>query len=273
MIFRVQPPSPPLRPFVENLWYHEGVVCPYPMERLVPDGGIELIVDLTPTPKKIFGNDDRRSVATVNRAWIAGQRSGHIIFESAQHSRMIGARFRPGGAWPFLRLPVSEINNAVVELDDVWRGVTSSLRDRLCESATIDARFAILDQALTARAAGRLEPDGAVAAAVHRVMRRPGEIAVRGLAADLGWSQKRLVDRFKTCVGLRPKELARVFRFQQVLHRAMGAPALSWTELAHDAGYFDQAHFIHEFQTLSGLTPTRYAAERGNEPNFLPVWE
>jgi AraC-like DNA-binding protein len=273
MIVRVTLPSAPLRPFVENLWYHEGVVCAHPMERLVPDGGIELIVDLTPTPKKIFGNDDRRRITTVKGAWISGQHSGHIIFESANQSRMIGARFRPGGAWPFLGLPVAEVNDAVVEMDCLWGTGMSSLRDRLLEAPDVDARFEVLDAALRARAGGRLDQDRAVAFAVRRVMRNPGEVAVRRLADDLGFSQKRLVSRFRDCVGLKPKALARVFRFQHVLHRSIGDPARSWTQLAHEAGYYDQAHLVHEFQTLSGLTPTRYASERGGDVNFLPVWE
>jgi AraC-like DNA-binding protein len=274
MIFRVAQPSAPLRPFIENFWYHEGIVCAYPMERLVPDGGIELIVDLTPTPKKIFDNTNRARATSVRRAWIAGQRSGHLIFESAQGSKMIGARFRPGGAWPFVGMPVAELNEAVVEMDVVWGAAAmASLRDRLLESATVDGRFAVLEQALLARARGQLQQDPGVAAAVRSIVRRPGTLAIGRLAAHLGYTQKRLVDRFTTCVGLRPKAFARVVRFQHVLHRAAREPQRSWTDLAHDAGYYDQAHFVHDFQALSGLTPTRYAAERASEINFLPVWE
>jgi AraC-like DNA-binding protein len=274
MMVRVAPPSPPLRPFVENLWYHEGIVSPYPMERLVPDGGIELIVDLTPTPKTIFGTADRRRVTTVARAWISGQRSGPLIFEAAKGSRMIGARFRPGGAWPFLPMPVAEINDLVVEMGDVWGGgAAASLRDRLLECGTVETRFAVLEETLIARAAGRLQLPRAVIGAVDATMRAPGALAVRSLARSLGVSQTRLVAQFKAHVGLRPKAFARVCRFQQAVRLAARDPRRSWTELAHDAGYYDQAHFVHEFQALSGLTPTRWAAERGEYLNFLPVWE
>ncbi len=53
MLFRIQNPSPPLRPFIENLWYHEGIQSDHALERLLPDGAIELIFDLTDTPEDL----------------------------------------------------------------------------------------------------------------------------------------------------------------------------------------------------------------------------
>jgi hypothetical protein len=72
MIFRVQAASPPLQRHVEYLWYHEGIVSNYQMERLLPDGGVELIVDLRESSKCWREVDGCQRVHAVRRSWIIG---------------------------------------------------------------------------------------------------------------------------------------------------------------------------------------------------------
>lgn len=108
-------------------------------------------------------------------------------------------------------------------------------------------------------------------------MRRArGGVGVRETAAALGVGERRLERTFDQCVGLSPKFLARVLRFRAAASEIVRqrdrwtdpptrhhlAP-LSWSALAHAAGYADQPHFNREFRALAGLTPTEYAAERG----------
>ena len=78
----------------------------------------------------------------------------------------------------------------------------------------------------------------------------------------IGLSPKRFIERFKSEVGLTPKRYCRILRLQQVIRRAHACPVINWTDLALDCGYFDQAHFVHEFRSLVGMSPTAYAAAR-----------
>jgi hypothetical protein len=143
MIFRVKPPSPPLRAHVEYFWCHEGFVSDYVMERLMPDGGVELILDLRDGPKAWQELDGERPTHSVRRSWISGQHIRPIAIEAAQDSCMIGARFRPGGAHAVLALPLSELNDAVVEMDLLWGETIHELRERLLAATSVDMRFAI----------------------------------------------------------------------------------------------------------------------------------
>jgi AraC-like DNA-binding protein len=271
MIFRVQPPSPPLRCHVEYLWYHEGVVCDYAMERLVPDGGVELIVDLTATPKCWRPADNEAGTRHVRASWISGQHRRPIAIEAAKGSCMIGARFLPGGAYAVLAQPVCELNDGVVELDLLWGRAVHDLREQLSAATSVDQRFALLDRALAARAAGHAAQDPALAAAVARLAHCSEPVSIRGLAAEIGISQRRLVSLFDERVGLKPKMLARVFRFQRVLRRLEHEPFPGWTAIAADAGYFDQAHFTKEFHELSGMRPGEYLGAKGEHVNFIPM--
>ncbi len=268
MIFRVREPAASLRPFIETFWYHEGFATPHSMERLLPDGAIELIIDLTETPKW-WTKGENRSQRFVQQSWISGQHRRYIVIESAKNSCMIGAHFRPGGANPFLDLPLSELNDSVVEMELIWHGAIHELRERLLASPSVDERFRLLEQALLCRAAGRLEPDRSLVYALGRLTNAPATI--RGLADEIGVTQKRLVRTFQERVGLKPKTLARIFRFQSVIRKLDLDSRVSWAFIAQDAGYFDQSHFIRDFQSLSGLNPSRYLVDKGEYLNFLPI--
>jgi len=271
VLYRIQKPSLPLRPFLENLWYHEGVTTGYAFDRLLPDGAIELIFDLTDTPKIWYDSETPHRVRTVEGSWLSGQHRRSIVIESAKSSCMIGARFRPGGLYPFLGMPVAEVNDAVEETEALWGSGTRELRERLLAAESVDARFDVLDRALRERGRGKLEPDSSLAYVLHRLVSTPSETSIRSIADDAGLTQKRLVRTFEEKVGLKPKTLSRVLRFQKVLRRLEREARVSWSFLAQDAGYFDQSHFIRDFEAFSGLKPTQYLVDRGEFLNFVPL--
>jgi AraC-like DNA-binding protein len=113
---------------------------------------------------------------------------------------------------------------------------------------------------------GRLEigprPSPEVAWAWRRLLDSGGAIPIGRLAAEVGWSHKHLITQFRQQVGLRPKTAARLVRFDRVwrrLDQSGGRP--EWADLAHDAGYADQAHLIREFRRFTGMTPTQFQAQ------------
>ncbi|MGH9333517.1 MAG: AraC family transcriptional regulator, partial [Vicinamibacteria bacterium] len=264
-------PSVPLRPFIENFWFHEAITTSHSMERLLPDGAIELIIDLTESPKSWRDSATPLRMRTVRGSWISGQHSRHIDIAGAVDSRMIGARFRPGGLYPFLGAPVAELNDSVVEAELLWGIEMRDLREALLSATSVGKRFGVLDRWLFARAGAKLEPDPCLSRVLDRLVSFPGETLIRALADECGLTQKRLVRTFEDKVGLRPKTLARILRFQTVLKKLERESRVSWSFVAQEAGYYDQAHFIRDFETFSGLTPSRYLVERGEFLNFIPL--
>ena len=93
------------------------------------------------------------------------------------------------------------------------------------------------------------------------------------MTTQLGLSPKRFISLFEEAVGLTPKVFCRVLRFQDVLSLIEQGQPIGWADLALDCGYFDQAHFIHDFQAFSGLTPQAYLAQRSLFRNHVPLPE
>jgi methylphosphotriester-DNA--protein-cysteine methyltransferase len=185
--------------------------------------------------------------------------------------------FKPGGGFLFFGLPASELRNTHVSLDALWGPGADDLRDALLEARSLQASFAILEASLRRRLAcpggpgARRSPHPAVAHALHAFSCGPRRQTVGEVIAGIGLSQRRFIQLFNEEVGLTPKLFWRVRRFQQVLRRLHQSACVEWARVAIDCGYFDQAHFIHDFQDFSGLNPTGYLIRRSEYLNHIPL--
>jgi AraC-like DNA-binding protein len=171
----------------------------------------------------------------------------------------VGARFHPGGAWPFLRLPQHELYGlrpALADVSPALARVAGEARD----ARDLEAAVAAITARLAAMAARFDRPDRRVTASVGAIARTAGAVSVDALARDAGVGARQLERLFRDTVGLAPKTLARLARFQAALRACEAGVPLAAAGQA--AGYADQAHFTREFRRVAGLTPSAFAAER-----------
>ena len=270
MLLRLHRPAPPLDRFVELITYFEGYRPEHAMERLLPDGGVEIILDLTDTPKRTFRRDDLSEERSFRNAWISGMRQEWIVIEAGHDSTMAVIRFRPGGAYPFLGFPLTELTDVVVELDRVLGRRAVSLRDRVLELGGPDARIRAIESWLLEVAARELEPHP-VAEFLVEQLHAPGATRITDLVGRIGFSHKHVVATFKRWVGLPPKPYCRIRRFQQAVNGVCGRDDVDWADVALDCGYYDQAHFGNDFRHFTGLSPTAFLDVGGEYPNYLPI--
>ena len=87
----------------------------------------------------------------------------------------------------------------------------------------------------------------------------------------IGLSPRRFIQVFSAEVGLTPKLFCRIRRFQRVVRHIAKEERVEWADVAADCGYFDQAHFIHDFRAFSGINPTTYLAQRTEHLNHVPI--
>jgi AraC-like DNA-binding protein len=251
MVSRVYFPQPPLSTFVELFWSFEGYQPPHVRERVLPTGTTTLIL--------------RLDQATTN---LYGAHSEFFTIDTAQSSSFIGVHFRPGGAFPFLGLPVSEVHNEVVLLETLWGARATEVREQLLEAPTMHTKFQTLEKVLQKCLTHPPTAHPAVSFALREIQTAP---RLASITDQLGLSSRRFSQVFAHEVGLTPKLFQRVLRFQGVLHAIEKHKNIDWSEIALSCDYFDQAHFIHDFKAFSGLTPERYLEARGKRLNHLPL--
>ncbi|HEY8545833.1 MAG TPA: AraC family transcriptional regulator [Acidimicrobiales bacterium] len=198
-------------------------------------------------------------------SFVAGFHAGYALVDTAEQ-RGIQLDLTPLAAYRLLGVPMSELANRIVPLEDLRGGSVLRLTERLGAAATWEERFALLDATLLRWYDDGPEPDGAVAWAWGQLARSGGRVEVGTLADEIGWSRRHFIDRFRRQVGLPPKLSAQVLRFT----RACGLlqqrrPGTTITDVAMACGYADHSHLTREFQHLAGCTPSAWLAAQGTD--------
>src|SRR6185369_15946773 len=230
-------PDPPLSSFVECVWtLTSSTPSTEPqVERILPDGCVELILN--------FGSRFTQHTESHHqlqpRNFVVGQMTGPVLISPAEAVDLLGIRFHPGGAYPFLRVPMNAITDQLIELGSLSKALESRLLTACEYVSTPLERVVSITAALVKKLP--LTVDTNLMALTESIVNSVGVVSVDRLANDAGISSRQLERRFLSGVGLGPKVLSRILRFQQVF-RAVERGDNSWAEVALDCGYYDQAH-------------------------------
>lgn len=257
MNYREFPPPPALAGLVDCLWLAETAAAAggaAVSHRVLPDNRTDIL----------WQDSGAAFFVGMMRAW--------FDVPAGRPVRTVAVRFRAGAAGLFLGgLPLAALTDHKADLQDLWgRAAADRLGDALWSQARNDGeRLALLTEALVQRLAlaspGARSATALAARAVARLEGSGGVLRVDALADGLGVSRQHLAAQFRDHVGLPPKLFARICRFRAARAAALaapGAPALDWTSLALDCGYFDQSHLIRDFHDFTGTSPDAYIAPR-----------
>ncbi len=152
----------------------------------------------------------------------------------------------------------AEPNMTVVALEELWGREVERIREQLWTAGSWDDRFAVMTTALARRQEAGRAVDPEVAFAWGEMLSNRGQVRVERLAAEVGWSRRRLWSRFRAQVGLTPKRAAMLIRFDHVAHRL--AAGQSTARVAAENGFVDQSHLCRDVMAFTGLTPGGVAA-------------
>jgi AraC-like DNA-binding protein len=223
--------------------------------RLIPHPAMTLVLDLgagPPVVEDVAGRQHRGSM-------VAGLGLGGAVWVRGQDIACVQVRLSPVVARAILGVGPAELDGCVVPLDDLWGGQASRVSERLGETSSWQDRFALIEALLARRRAAGSPIEPEVAWAWHRIVVSRGLVRVERLAAELGWSRKRLWSRFHAQIGLPPKRAAKLVRFDHAAHRlAAGHDAAG---VAADGGYADQSHLHRDVMEFAGVTPGAVAHE------------
>jgi len=271
IVSRQYAPLPPLASFVKCFWYWQGAPQTHSKERLMPNGEPSIVLNLRDDPIQLYDPDNLSHSRAYGHAVASGAHTNCVVIDTPQQDRVFGIQFRAGGAFPFFRVPACELENTSVTLDYLWLRA-GELRERLLAAPTIDAMFPIAQQYLLAQLVKPLELHPAVNFARRQFCARPHEVTVASVLNQTGLSQRRFIQLFHEEVGITPKAFCRVRRFQRILESVHRSSEVNWVHVALDCGYYDQAHFIHDFRQFSGLTPTQYWQRATTHLNHVPIF-
>ncbi len=268
-----QRPGPVLARYVERyVGYRLAGFAPG-IHRGLPSRHLTFIVsldrpvemDLLPTPCPVA--QDSRNPSDGERPQVAMQSfvgglqtwPAQIHHDGSQHG--IAVELTPLGAAAVLGVPGGELAGQVVDLGDLLGARGRELTERLVDAPGWPERFAVLDAVLSRGLSTRHLPPGEVTRAWSRLVVGRGETDVDGLAREIGWSRRHLTEQIRREVGLPPRQLNRVLRFERSCALLRQPAHGTLTDVAMAAGYFDHAHMVHEWRRLAGCTPSAWLGE------------
>jgi AraC-like DNA-binding protein len=189
-------------------------------------------------------------------SFAAGLHDRQVTTEHGGRSFGMHVNLPPPAAYMLFGLPLHTLAHRVVPLEDLFD--EPALVDRLHDAGGWVARFQLLDSVLMKRLADARPLSPGVVWAWRRLVESDGRIAVGVLTEELGWSRKRIVARFREQVGMSPKAVARLLRFERARALAEWPGRPDWARIAVECGYYDQSHLINDFRSVTGLTPATF---------------
>lgn len=271
MIFHIHIPSPPLCYFIESFIYYKGFDPVHSLDRFLPDGNINVVIDLKDAPQFIYDNDSLKEIQACRRVWFSGIRNNFITIPSGRDSEMFIITFHKGKAYPFVQMPLHELTDTVVDGELVLTSEILNLREQLLLLPSVQKKFAYAEQYLEKRYGSRLEPNRCVDFAVSRILQLPDLLTIEDISRKVGYSHKHFIKLFKDNVGVTPKAFLKITRFQKAIMEIEAHQEISWARIALESGFYDQAHFINDFRNFSGFTPAQYLAVKNDQLNYVPV--
>ena len=269
MEYREHVPIPALAHLVELLWTldgHADFLGGEP-QAVFPDGRCELVLHLGDPFDRI---DDDGRVEHQATMLFAGQLTKRLLLRATGRISLVGVRFWPYGAAAVVRAPQGELAGQTIELSALDRRLARALAEVQDRSVSSLDAVALVQAALAHHCAASV-PDARLEFAVNAIERRHGLISIDRIAHESGLTRRHLERQFQQQVGMSPKRLARIARFQRALRVLddMSETPRRGAVTAADCGYADQAHFVRDFRNLAGCAPGAHLLQRGVLTEFF----
>lgn len=260
---RIEPDST-LTNLIDCYWVIESNDRTPRQQKIIPDGFPEIIFHYrAPYQINLSGEWEIQSPKL-----FSGQIRNHFLLENTGSSGMIGIKFKPAGITQLFGIDMQDFTDKVVDLDVVLEPEFHFISEMLLSPTPYFEKVDLLNQFFTKKKADDSRNSQLIEQALELIFRENGVIWVSDLISALDVGERKLERLFNKYVGLSPKFYSRIIRFNYIF-QLIQIKKLSWSEVAQLSGYYDQSHFISNFQEFSGEEPSTYFFEDENMANFF----
>ncbi len=276
--------APLLRDYVLGYFASEGWLPNPLLERHLPPLEVAIVLNFA-GPHRIVDPADPSQTTDHKTAWITALQHRHQIREAFGSRDFMVIRLTPIGAHMLLGAPMDLLTDRTVALEDLESSLARLLVEQAEAASDWTARFDAVENIIAARLASAPPPPAGLLHSWRMLQKSPNQIDLSRLPEEFGCSRRHLIAQFHTYFGMAPKTIARISRFHlavAAVHRDEHAdgkpyldgqpvrtcdsqPRINWADLALGCGYYDQAHFINEFKSFSGLSPLEFLRRTRHE--------
>jgi len=250
-------PSPPLQDYIshyalrtENLG-HRVLLRP-----ITASPHVALVLHLNaPTEAFEYHTGLTRVLPDVMVVGPQTTRRAELLVRGPRDSLVV--RFKPGGFHRLFHVSAEHLTNSAQDARDVIGADAGRLLADVAGRVHAPARVGAVERFLCSRLA-TARPGHPATEAADEVLLAHGALRIAELVRHSGLSARQFERAFREYTGLSPKLFARAARLEFALQLKRGDPLRTWTQVSHEAGYFDQTHFVKDFKALAGETPSTF---------------
>jgi AraC-like DNA-binding protein len=236
-----QLPSAPLAAWVEHYWHVRWDLrgLPPQQQATLPHPNVHLVVEQ-------------------GQARIYGVQRGRFVRQLQGLDQVFGVKFKAGGFFPFYGHALSELLNQSVDVTDCFGPRGAELTGQVLAAADFAAMCVAAESLLLPRLPAADAQVARVSSLLERIAQDTSIVSVDDVIAISGLNKRGLQRLFQRYVGVGPKWVIQRYRLHEAIAQVQAGKMLSWTALALELGYFDQAHFVRDFRQLVGMAPGEY---------------
>ena len=231
-----------LAPWVKNYWWSDGFVSSDVLPKVFPDGCTDVMFIFDKTAGTSF-------------AGIFGMMTSFVSVDFPASTQVFGIRFKPAAIAAFTRVPVSEFTDRAVEFALVDSWFDKAFYETLPEKQSVEEIIIHTNNQLIKQLSYLYHFDQQINHAVHLIRQAKGNLSLADVASDICLCQRHFERKFKSIVGVSPKMFAKIFRFKHAAQYLQNCPHKDLLTIAVECGYYDHAHLIKDFKSLSGNAP------------------
>ena len=272
MIFHKHIPKFPLDKFVDCIVYVEGNNKGVGF----PKTAMSLIFNLNDS-FKLFTDCSFTNFTDFKKYWVAGFQTQPKYIESYGESKMVVIQFKSLGAYAFLNQPLRYFSNNYINLDCVNKKEADEIWEKLQEAKTINEKVLLTENFLYRKILTTKIPNEKLISSSELLLKSRENNSVHEICQQHNISRKHLNFLFQEYLGISPKMLSSLNRFQTILKTISNAKPDKLTKIAYELNFFDQAHFNNNFKRFAGIKPNEYIKNvqliptLKIIPHFLPV--
>jgi AraC-like DNA-binding protein len=208
---------------------------------IIPDGCVDIIFDLNPQ--------------TTLKSFVIGAMTKPIV---NNRTNLVGVRFKPGMAYPFIKIPVQKLTDLLVDYFEFVGLEAYHLSIQLVDLNSTEHQIALLNSIFSKKLSALNAFEIQMSRALNLIQSTGGRISIKQISDEIGWSRQHFTRKCLSYTGLTPKFLTQVIRIKKVIKETKTERFCNWSQLSVDGGYYDQSHMINEFKKITGLTPIEF---------------
>lgn len=271
MIYQKHIPNFPLRNYIDSIIFIQG----NNKGTALPKTAMSLVFNIADS-FKLFIDKNFTEYTDYKKYWVAGLQTKPTNVESYGLSQMFVVQFKTLGAFVFLNDPLHYYTNNYVSLDCIFSKEADETWEKLQEAKSLNEQFLIIENFLNSKLVNYKQPDKKLISTIDILLDNKQHLSINEICKKQNISRKHLNNLSKEYAGVSPKTISSLYRLQTTLKTISTSSSEKLTDVAYQAAYFDQAHFINDFKKFTNLKPTEYAKLVSTRqtlqkvPHFIP---